>query len=108
MEHSITPCKFEQKGVAMDKLIANLAARFPELTEEDISLSVETIINAMSARLIGGGRIEFRGFGSFSVSAKCTDTGINPVLDTNDEADFQPVVIFKPGQVILERINEAA
>jgi hypothetical protein len=32
----------------MDKLITSLAARFPDLTEDDISLSVETIIDTMS------------------------------------------------------------
>lgn len=47
-----------QKSMCMDKLIANLAAIFPDLTEADISLSVETIIDAMSSRIISGGRIE--------------------------------------------------
>lgn len=91
----------------MDKLIANLAARFPELTEQDIALSVETIINAMSARLINGGRIELRGFGSFSLNPQLADACDNSLLDTGVDIDNQPSVIFKPGQTIRQRINDA-
>jgi hypothetical protein len=37
-----------QKSMFMDTLIANLAVRFPDLTDDDIALSVEIIIGAMS------------------------------------------------------------
>ncbi len=89
----------------MDKLITNLAARFPDLTEDDISLSVETIIDAMSTRLISGGRIELRGFGSFSLNAQIVGVCRDAILETNAEVAESPLVIFKPGQVISERIN---
>jgi len=96
-----------QKGIFMDKLITNLATRFPDLTEDDISLSVETIIGAMSARLINGGRIELRGFGSFSLNAQVVGACRNATLETNDYISESPTVIFKPGQVIRERVNNA-
>lgn len=89
----------------MDKLITNLAARFPDLTEDDISLSVETIIDAMSARLISGGRIELRGFGSFSLNAQIAGACRNAILEIDAYVPENPLVIFKPGQVISKRIN---
>ena len=89
----------------MDKLIANLAAKFPDLTEDDISLSVEMIIDAMSARLISGGRIELRGFGSFSLNAQIVGVCRNTILGTDAYVPESPLVIFKPGQVIRERVN---
>lgn len=91
----------------MDKLITNLAARFPDLTEDDISLSVETIIDAMSTRLISGGRIELRGFGSFSLNAQIVGVCRNTILETDAYAPESPLVIFRPGQVIRERVNNA-
>jgi integration host factor subunit beta len=94
-----------QKSMFMDKLITNLAARFPDLTEDDISLSVETIIDAMSTRLISGGRIELRGFGSFSLNAQIFGVCRDKTLETNAEILESPLVIFKPGQVISERMN---
>ncbi len=104
---SPTPaCECEQKGVVMEKLIANLAARFPDLTEEDVVLSVETVINAMAARLMNGGRIELRGFGSFSLKPQIAELSAGALLD--GDVDNQPAVIFKPGQIIRERIHNAA
>jgi len=96
-----------QKSLFIDKLIANLATRFPDLTEDDISLSVETIIDAMSARLISGGRIELRGFGSFRLNAQIVGACKSTIVETNDYDSESLAVIFKPGQVIRERVNNA-
>ena len=112
----------------MDKIIATLATKFSELTESDVQLSVETIVNAMSAQLVRGGRIELRGFGTFRlnehlpVASAMPEPGnlnqnnfdqdslnqgslnqYNPDHDNLDQDDS--VVIFKPGSVIRERIN---
>lgn len=97
-----------QKVMYMDKLIANLAVKFPDLTDDDVLLAVDTIIDAMSARLISGGRIELRGFGSFSLNAKSVSTCGNELDETHENDPESPVVIFKPGQVIRERVNNAA
>jgi len=97
-----------QKNMFMDKLIANLAARFPDLTEADITLSVEIILGAMSERLVSGGRIELRGFGSFSLNTQLAGTCKNSVLESNQYVPEASAVIFKPGQVIRESVNNAA
>lgn len=91
----------------MDKLITSLAARFPDLTEDDISLSVETIIDAMSARLISGGRIELRGFGTFSLNVQAIGTCRDRMLEASSDVLESPIVIFKPGQVIRATVNDA-
>lgn len=91
----------------MDKLITNLAARFPDLTEDDISLSVETIIDAMSARLISGGCIELRGFGSFSLNAQIFGVCRNTEIDTNTYAMESPAVISKPGKLYVKDWHHA-
>ena len=89
----------------MDKIIANLAGKFTELTESDVRLAVETIVNAMSAQLIRGGRIELRGFGSFRLNDQQPAISSNVMAEVNDLAQEQPAVIFKPGLVIRERIH---
>lgn len=96
-----------QKSWFMDKLIANLAAKFPDLTEDDISLSVKIMIDVMSARLTSGGRIELRGFGSFKLNTEIISACRNSILEANDYAPESQTVIFKPGQVIRERVNNA-
>jgi len=77
-------------------------ARFPDLTEKDILLSAEIIIEAMSAQLISGGRIELRGFGSFSLNVRA---GGKQAAEERPGISPSPVVHFKPGQIIREMIN---
>lgn len=114
----------------MDKIIATLAAKFSELTESDVQLSVETIVNAMSAQLVRGGRIELRGFGTFRLNEHLPAASANAMpepgnldqnnfdqgslnqddlnqddLDQDDLDQDDSIVIFKPGSVIRERIN---
>ena len=89
----------------MDKIITILAGKFPELTESDVQLSVETIVNAMSAQLIRGGRIELRGFGTFRLNGQLSAIDSDSMEELNDLEQALPAVIFKPGLVIRERIN---
>ncbi len=89
----------------MDKIIAILSGKFPELTESDVLLSVEIIVNAMSSQLIRGGRIELRGFGTFRLNEQMTGVSANTLQETNGLEQEAPVVIFKPGLIIRERIN---
>ena len=89
----------------MDKIIATLAGKFSELTESDVRLSVETIVNAMSAQLIRGGRIELRGFGTFRLNEQLPAISSTSMAELDDLEQEQPAVIFKPGLVIRERIH---
>lgn len=90
----------------MDKIIATLADKFSELTESDVQLSVETIVNAMSEQLIRGGRIELRGFGTFRLNEQLPANSRNSMAELNNLEELEvPTVIFKPGLVIRERIN---
>ena len=89
----------------MDKIIVTLATKFSDLTKSDVQLSVEAIVDAMSAQLIRGGRIELRGFGTFRLNQQLPVVRANAMPEINDLDQDESVVIFKPGSVIRERIN---
>lgn len=86
----------------MHKLIAKLAARFPDLTEKDVLLAAEIIIEAMSAQIIGGGRIELRGFGTFRLNIKSRAAGSKIIANNDVQLSQSREVLFKPGQIIRE------
>ena len=65
------------------------------------------MIDAMSERLINGGRIELRGFGSFSLNAKLQSQRSNLADETNKSVTVNPFVHFKPGVVIRKNLNDA-
>jgi integration host factor subunit beta len=88
------------------ELIARVALRFPHLTARDAEISVRRILDALSESLIRGGRVEIRGFGSFSVTYRAPRRGRNP---RNGEivriaGRFAPY--FRPGKELRHRIDD--
>src|SRR5487761_2651209 len=64
-------------GTDMTKsdLIARLTARFPQLVAKDADFAVKVILDAMTAALSRGDRIEIRGFGSFALNYRPARVG---------------------------------
>ena len=87
------------------ELIANLAARFPQLVVKDAELSVKTILESMSDKLAIGERIEIRGFGSFSLNYRPPRLGRNPKSGTQVQVPEKYVPHFKAGKELRERVD---
>ena len=81
------------------ELIEQIAARHTQLSAKDIELAVKAIINYMTDVLSDGGRIEIRGFGSFSLHYREPKTGEPVVLSG------KYVPHFKPGKELRDRVN---
>ena len=89
-------------------LIAALAARFTHLTAKDAEIAVKEIFDAIGNSLAHGGRVEIRGFGSFSLNYRPARKGRNP---TSGEAVSVPATYvphFKAGKEMRERVEESA
>ena len=56
------------------ELIESLYKKLPHLAYTDVEMAVRTIIDKMTESLGSGERIEIRGFGSFSLHHRYTDT----------------------------------
>ena len=68
-------------------LVAQLAERFSQLTHRDTEFAVKTILDAMSAALAKGHRIEIRGFGVFEPRPRKSGMGRN--IKTGASVDIQ-------------------
>lgn len=79
-------------------LISRLAERNPALTAGEFDRIVSAITEAISQQLIAGGKVELRGFGSFSTRAREGRVGRNP--KTGEAVNVSPkrAVHFKPGK----------
>lgn len=86
-------------------LIANLAARYPQLLAKDAELSVKVILDSMAETLAQGGRIEIRGFGSFALNYRPPRLGRNP--KSGDKVQVPPKYVphFKAGKELRERVD---
>lgn len=85
-------------------LIAHLAKLHPQLQAKDTELAVKVTLDALSATLSHGGRVEVRGFGSFGLNYRPPRQGRNPKTDkVKIPAKYVPH--FKAGKELRERVD---
>ena len=87
------------------ELVAAIAEDNPELRLEEVSQVVDVFFDEIAARLAESGRVELRGFGSFSTRAREARTGRNPRTGDAVEVPAKRVPHFKPGKDMRERLN---
>ena len=87
------------------EIIDILTRKQSHLSSKDVELSVKMLLENMSGILSSGGRIEVRGFGSFSLHHRTARKGRNP--KTGDQVNLPPKFVphFKPGKELRERVN---
>ncbi len=87
------------------ELIEKIAAVQDQLSAKDVELAVKMMLDHMSDVLAEGGRIEIRGFGSFSLHYRAARPGRNPKTGEQVELVSKYVPHFKPGKELRERVN---
>ena len=92
-------------GITKSMLIERIAIRYPALLSRDVELAVKAIFDRMSRQLVEGGRIELRGFGSFSLHTRRARVGRNPKTGESVVLDSKAVPHFKPGKELREAVN---
>lgn len=93
-------------SMTKSELIERIAARQPQLSVKDVELAVKTVLEDMSESLANGGRIEIRGFGSFSLHFRAPRVGRNPKTGESVELQGKYVPHFKPGKELRDRVND--
>jgi integration host factor subunit beta len=96
-----------QGGIAVirSELIARLEKDQPDLSPREVEQIVAFVFDSISGQLAEGGRVELRGFGTFTTRARDGRTGRNP--RTGEAVDVKPkrVPYFKPGKEMRHRLN---
>ncbi|MGI0152090.1 integration host factor subunit beta [Pseudidiomarina sp. WS423] len=87
------------------ELINQLTALYPEHSSCQIEDAVKEIIEQMAQQMASGGRIEIRGFGSFSLHYRAPRVGRNPKTGESVELEGKYVPHFKPGKELRERVD---
>lgn len=88
------------------ELIERLAGRQTHMTQRDVELAVKLLLDRVIGELARGGRVEIRGFGSFSVHHRPARRGRNPKTGESVDIPDKYVPHFKPGKELRERVNE--
>ena len=87
------------------ELVTHLAAENSGLTVRDIEAIVECFFDDIIEQLAANGRVELRGFGTFSTRARDSRTGRNPRTGDAVAVASKRVPYFKPGKEMRDRLN---
>lgn len=87
------------------ELIGRIAHKQPLLAGRDVELAVKVMLEHMTACLAAGGRIEVRGFGSFSLRFRRGRVGRDPRTGSPVALRSKSVPHFKPGKALRERVD---
>ncbi|APE27380.1 Integration host factor beta subunit [Aurantiacibacter gangjinensis] len=87
------------------ELLQALANDNPDLRAEDIEQVVDIFFDEITQRLAEGGRVELRGFGTFSTRERDARVGRNPRTGEAVNVPAKRVPYFKPGKEMRDRLN---
>ena len=87
------------------QLITRIAHKQSLLDGRDVELAVKVMLERMATCLAEGGRIEIRGFGSFTLHYRRARAARNPKTGTPVFLPTKYVPYFKPGKALRERVD---
>ena len=88
------------------ELVQKIAEKNSHLSHREVERLVSAIFDEITNALSAGGRVELRGFGSFSVKSRPGRVGRNPRTGEKVEISEKNVPYFKTGKLLKERLNK--
>jgi integration host factor subunit beta len=87
------------------ELIARIAEENPHLYQRDVETLVNAILDAITAALAQGDRVELRDFGVFAVRTRGARTGRNPRNGAEVPVSKKLFPTFKTSRDMHRRLN---
>lgn len=88
------------------ELIEKIAAKNPHLLQKDVERIVAVIFDTIVSALAKGDRVEFRGFGAFSVRTRTPRVAKNPRTGAQVQVEERNIPHFKTGKQLFEILNQ--
>ncbi len=88
------------------ELIENIAKKNPNLMISEIERIVSVIFSSIVSALAKGDRVEFRGFGVFSIHKRAPRIAQNPRTGAKVSIGDRNIVHFRVGKEFHEKLNE--
>ncbi|MFQ5355250.1 MAG: integration host factor subunit beta [Mariprofundaceae bacterium] len=87
------------------ELIEIISNQQDQITRKESEVVVNSVFQAIANALSAGGRVELRGFGSFSTKKRQSRLGRNPKTGESVYVPAKMVPHFKPGKELRERVD---
>ena len=86
--------------------LINATAEKAGLSKKDTEAAINAAIDAISAALAQGDKVQLVGFGSFEVRARAARTGRNPKTKETIKIPASKVPAFKPGKALKDAVSK--
>lgn len=96
-----------EKVVNKSEFIAELATQNSHLSSHTVEEATRKLLELMIETLCNNGRIEVRGFGSFSLHHREPRVARNPKTGEQVKVDAKAIPYFKPGKALRESVNDS-
>jgi integration host factor subunit beta len=87
------------------ELVEQLTTVNDVLSKREAELIVNSIFDSIGSALVGGDRVEIRGFGSFTVREREAREARNPKSGDIVQISAKKTPFFKTGKELRERVN---
>ncbi len=87
------------------ELIEQLSMNNEQLNKRESELIINTIFDSIGGELVQGGRVEIRGFGSFTIRSRDAREARNPKSGDVVMIAEKKTPFFKTGKELRERVN---
>ena len=87
------------------ELIEQLSINNEQLNKRESELVINTIFDSIGSELMQGGRVEIRGFGSFTIRSRDAREARNPKSGDVVMIPEKKTPFFKTGKELRERVN---
>ena len=93
-------------AVNKSQIVGELKGRMGKLPRDVVGVSVKTILDLIGKTLRDEGRVEIRGFGTFSVRKRKPRVARNPRTGETAYVGGKNVPHFKPGKRLRTLVND--
>jgi integration host factor subunit beta len=90
------------------ELLNLIASKQTQISQADVVAAVNNMLELMSKELANGGRIEIRGFGSFSLHYRAPKIARNPKTEEKVAVQQRHSVHFKPALELRKRVDDSS
>ena len=87
------------------ELVERILNKNPHLTLKDVDRIVAVVLDKIISTLANGDRVEFRGFGAFSVRTRSPRVAKNPRTGAKVNVEERNIPHFKTGKQLHEMLN---
>ena len=86
--------------------LINAVAAATEFSKKDAELAVTATLDAITAALKDGDKVQLVGFGSFEVKKRAARIGRNPKTNATIEIPASTVPVFKAGKALKDAVTK--